>query len=65
MLAALNTAMQSVTALTVTHKLDDLHSMNCVLVMEKGCVVQQGHVNDLQQVDGLLSQMINQQQEVC
>jgi ATP-binding cassette subfamily C protein CydD len=64
-LAALNTAMQSVTALTVTHKLDDLHSMNCVLVMEKGCVVQQGHVNDLQQVDGLLSQMINQQQEVC
>ncbi|RPA55587.1 cysteine/glutathione ABC transporter permease/ATP-binding protein CydD [Shewanella vesiculosa] len=64
-LAALNTAMQSVTALTVTHKLDDLYSMNCVLVMEKGCVVQQGHVNDLQQVDGLLSQMINQQQEVC
>jgi ATP-binding cassette subfamily C protein CydD len=43
--------------------------MNCVLVMDKGRVVQQGHVNDLQQVDGLLSQMRNQQQnqqqEVC
>jgi ATP-binding cassette subfamily C protein CydD len=31
--------------------------------------VQQGHVNDLQQADGLLAQMLNQQQnqqpEVC
>jgi ATP-binding cassette subfamily C protein CydD len=68
-MATLQRAMQSTTGLTVTHKLDDLHTMNCVLVMDKGRVVQQGHVNDLQQVDGLLSQMRNQQQnqqqEVC
>ncbi|AZG72160.1 heme ABC transporter permease/ATP-binding protein CydD [Shewanella livingstonensis] len=68
-LATLNQAMQSTTALTVTHKLDDLHSMNYVLVMDKGLVVQQGHVTDLQQADGLLAQMLNQQQnqqqEVC
>ncbi|WP_351076570.1 cysteine/glutathione ABC transporter permease/ATP-binding protein CydD [Shewanella sp. CAL98-MNA-CIBAN-0140] len=68
-MATLQRAMQSTTGLTVTHKLDDLHTMNCVLVMDKGRVVQQGHVNDLQQVDGLLAQMRNQQQnqqqEVC
>ena len=68
-LASLHRAMQSTTALTVTHKLDDLHNMNYVLVMDNGMVVQQGHVNDLQQADGLLAQMLNQQQnqqtEVC
>ncbi|RPA64161.1 cysteine/glutathione ABC transporter permease/ATP-binding protein CydD [Shewanella frigidimarina] len=68
-LTSLYRAMQSTTALTVTHKLDDLHNMNYVLVMDNGMVVQQGHVNDLQQADGLLAQMLNQQQnqqpEVC
>jgi ATP-binding cassette subfamily C protein CydD len=61
-LASLHRAMQSTTALTVTHKLDDLHNMNYVLVMDNGMVVQQGHVNELQQADGLLAQMLNQQQ---
>jgi ATP-binding cassette subfamily C protein CydD len=61
-LASLHRAMQSTTALTVTHKLDDLHNMNYVLVMDSGMVVQQGHVNELQQADGLLAQMLNQQQ---
>lgn len=61
-LTSLYRAMQSTTALTVTHKLDDLHNMNYILVMDSGMVVQQGHVNDLQQADGLLAQMLNQQQ---
>ncbi|MBB1437309.1 cysteine/glutathione ABC transporter permease/ATP-binding protein CydD [Shewanella sp. SG41-4] len=63
-LASLHRAMQSTTALTVTHKLDDLHNMNYVLVMDSGMVVQQGHVNELQQADGLLAQMLNQQQNL-
>jgi ATP-binding cassette subfamily C protein CydD len=63
-LAALQRAMQSTTGLTVTHKLDDLHTMNYVLVMDNGIVVQQGHIDSLQQVDGVLSQMLNQQQEL-
>jgi ATP-binding cassette subfamily C protein CydD len=63
-LTSLYRAMQSTTALTVTHKLDDLHNMNYILVMDNGMVVQQGHVNDLRQADGLLAQMLNQQQEV-
>ncbi len=61
-LTSLYRAMQSTTALTVTHKLDDLHNMNYILVMDNGMVVQQGHVNDLRQADGLLAQMLNQQQ---
>ncbi|MGI2225128.1 heme ABC transporter permease/ATP-binding protein CydD [Shewanella frigidimarina] len=61
-LTSLYGAMQSTTALTVTHKLDDLHNMNYILVMDNGMVVQHGHVNDLQQADGLLAQMLNQQQ---
>ena len=63
-LTSLYRAMQSTTALTVTHKLDDLHNMNYILVMDNGMVVQHGHVNDLRQADGLLAQMLNQQQEV-
>jgi len=63
-LATLHRAMQSTSSLTVTHKLDDLHNMDSVLVLEKGRLVQQGHINDLQQVDGLLSQMLDQQQEL-
>lgn len=61
-LTSLYGAMQSTTALTVTHKLDDLHNMNYILVMDNGMVVQHGHVNDLRQADGLLAQMLNQQQ---
>ena len=61
-LTSLYRAMQSTTALTVTHKLDDLHNMNYILVMDNGMVVQHGHVNDLRQADGLLAQMLNQQQ---
>ncbi|QDE30074.1 heme ABC transporter permease/ATP-binding protein CydD [Shewanella polaris] len=61
-LATLHRAMKSTSGLTITHKLDDLHNMNGVLVMDKGMIVQQGHVNDLQQADGLLAQLLNQQQ---
>lgn len=61
-LTSLYRALQSTTALTVTHKLDDLHNMNYILVMDNGMVVQHGHVNDLRQADGLLAQMLNQQQ---
>ena len=61
-LTSLYRAMQSTTALTVTRNLDDLHNMNYILVMDSGMVVQQGHVNDLRQADGLLAQMLNQQQ---
>ncbi|ABI73049.1 heme ABC transporter permease/ATP-binding protein CydD [Shewanella frigidimarina] len=63
-LTSLYRAMQSTTALTVTHKLDDLHNMNYILVMDNGMVVQHGHVNDLRQADGLLAQMLNQQQNL-
>ena len=63
-LASLQAAMQGASGLTVTHRLDDLSAMDKVLVMDKGLIVQQGHLSELQHQDGLLAQMINQQQEV-
>ncbi|GGP96994.1 heme ABC transporter permease/ATP-binding protein CydD [Shewanella ulleungensis] len=63
-LASLQQAMQGASGLTVTHRLDDLSAMDKVLVIDKGVIVQQGHVSQLQHNDGLLAQMINQQQEV-
>ncbi|GGB57121.1 cysteine/glutathione ABC transporter permease/ATP-binding protein CydD [Shewanella inventionis] len=63
-LASLQAAMQGASGLTVTHRLDDLNTMDKVLVMDKGLIVQQGHLSELQHQDGLLAQMINQQQEV-
>ncbi|WP_418357500.1 heme ABC transporter permease/ATP-binding protein CydD [Shewanella basaltis] len=64
-LASLQTAMQGASGLTVTHRLDDLSAMDKVLVMDKGLIVQQGEVSELFGCDGLLTQMLNQQQEVC
>ncbi|GGP46345.1 heme ABC transporter permease/ATP-binding protein CydD [Shewanella saliphila] len=62
-LASLQTAMQGVSGLTVTHRLDDLSAMDKVLVMDKGLIVQQGEVSELLGSEGLLAQMLNQQQE--
>ena len=63
-LATLKSAMQSKSAITVTHRLDDLQAMDKVLVLDQGLLVQQGHFSELEQADGLLSQMLVQQQEI-
>ncbi|MGX9462668.1 heme ABC transporter permease/ATP-binding protein CydD [Shewanella sp. A14] len=63
-LASLQQAMHAASALTVTHRLDDLQAMDNVLVMDNGLIVQQGHVNELEHVDGLLAQMLNKQEEI-
>ena len=56
-LTALQDAMATVSCLMVTHRLDQLHRMDTILVLDKGAVVQQGRFKDLNSVPGLFRQM--------
>ena len=57
---ALTAAMQDSGCLMVTHRLESLHAMDRVLVMEKGLLVQQGTYAQLVDVDGAFKRMLAQ-----
>ncbi|MEZ8194635.1 heme ABC transporter permease/ATP-binding protein CydD [Vibrio cortegadensis] len=50
---------ESTTSLMVTHQLEPLRSVNQILVMQKGQVVQSGSYQELQQQDGLFAEMLS------
>jgi len=52
-LTALHNAMAKSSCLMVTHRLDHLDPMDIVLVLDKGSIVQQGHVKLLSSMQGL------------
>jgi len=58
-LQALQEAMTTASCIMVTHRINQLTSMDKVLVMDKGSIVQQGQVKELQQQAGLFQQMLN------
>ncbi|QQX79494.1 cysteine/glutathione ABC transporter permease/ATP-binding protein CydD [Shewanella sp. KX20019] len=56
--ATLAQAMQDTACLMVTHRLESLSSMDRVLVMEKGLLVQQGTFAELSAAEGTFKQML-------
>lgn len=50
---------ESTTSLMVTHQLEPLRSVNQILVMQKGQVVQSGSYQELQQQEGLFAEMLS------
>lgn len=56
-LTALRKAMATASCLMVTHRLDQLDQMDRVLVLDKGTIVQQGRVEELNSVPGVFKQM--------
>lgn len=62
-LASLAEAMQGVSCLMVTHRIDQLTKMDTILVLDKGKIVQQGNINLLTHENGLFKQMQSDQSE--
>ncbi|MCG8689245.1 MAG: cysteine/glutathione ABC transporter permease/ATP-binding protein CydD [Desulfobacterales bacterium] len=56
-LSALRDAMSGSSCLMVTHRLDQLDQMDLVLVLDQGCIVQQGSFKELDRIPGLFKQM--------
>ncbi|MCL1051348.1 cysteine/glutathione ABC transporter permease/ATP-binding protein CydD [Shewanella abyssi] len=56
--ATLARAMQDTACLMVTHRLGSLSSMDSILVMEKGLLVQQGTFAELSAAEGAFKQML-------
>ncbi|MGL4830323.1 MAG: ATP-binding cassette domain-containing protein, partial [Vibrio sp.] len=54
----LNESIQQRTALLVTHQLQPLQSVEQILVMENGALVQAGHFDELSQQPGLFATML-------
>lgn len=56
-LNALNRAMENLTCIMVTHRLDQLNNMDKILVLDKGLVVQEGNFSELKLSPGLFNEM--------
>lgn len=54
---SLNEATQGLTTLMISHRLDQLHAMNTILVMDKGQVVQSGSFDEIKN-SGLFATML-------
>lgn len=54
---SLNEATQGLTTLMISHRLDQLHAMNTILVMDKGQVVQSGSFDEIKD-SGLFATML-------
>ncbi|MFS1476741.1 heme ABC transporter permease/ATP-binding protein CydD [Vibrio lentus] len=55
----INSNIESRTALLVTHQLAPLQSVDNILVMRDGGLVEQGHYSQLSTADGLFEEMLN------
>ncbi|MCL4116313.1 UNVERIFIED_CONTAM: hypothetical protein GTU68_048704 [Idotea baltica] len=58
---SLNEATQGLTTLMISHRLDQLHAMDTILVMDKGQVVQSGSFEEIKD-SGLFSTMLTAKQ---
>lgn len=63
-LNGLRDAMSQSLCLMVTHRLDQLHEMDSILVLDKGKIVQRGNFDKLNQEKGLFRQMQQDEYEV-
>lgn len=54
---SLNEATQGLTTLMISHRLDQLHAMNTILVMDKGQVIQSGSFDEIKD-SGLFATML-------
>lgn len=43
---------QDKTLLVITHRLENIELFDKVVVLEKGCIAECGHVNELRQIKG-------------
>ncbi len=55
--ASLREAMSGASCLMVTHRLDQLHMMDTILVLDGGLIVERGNFNELTLAEGLFKQM--------
>jgi len=55
----INNRIQNNTALLVTHQLAPLQSVDNILVLRDGTLVEQGNFNELSQSGGLFEEMLN------
>ncbi len=58
---SLNDATQGLTTLMISHRLDQLHAMDTILVMDKGQIVQSGSFEEIKN-SGLFSTMLTAKQ---
>ena len=64
LLHTLQTLMQERTTLMVTHRLVGLETMDTILVLDQGRIVQQGTHAQLKETTGLYQQLLTQQNEL-
>jgi len=62
---ALREAMSGTSCLMVTHRLDQLHQMDTILVLDAGVIVQRGSFDELHQSLGLFKQMQEESRDEC
>ncbi|MBP3141452.1 heme ABC transporter permease/ATP-binding protein CydD [Aliivibrio fischeri] len=60
---SLNQATQGLTTLMITHRLDQLHAMDSILVLDKGEIVQSGSFDEIKD-SGLFANMLAAKQPV-
>ncbi|MUK60616.1 cysteine/glutathione ABC transporter permease/ATP-binding protein CydD [Aliivibrio fischeri] len=60
---SLNQATQGLTTLMITHRLDQLHAMDSILVLDKGKIVQSGSFDEIKD-SGLFANMLAAKQPV-
>ncbi|MGI2066849.1 heme ABC transporter permease/ATP-binding protein CydD [Shewanella sp. MF08487] len=61
--AALNTAMAGKMCIMVTHRLDKLDEMDCILVLDKGSIAQRGNFTTLSNTPGLFQTLLRENVE--
>ncbi len=61
--AALNTAMAGKMCIMVTHRLDKLDDMDCILVLDKGSIAQRGNFTTLSNTPGLFQTLLRENVE--
>ena len=62
---ALREVMSGTSCLMVTHRLDQLHMMDTILVLDAGVIVQRGSFDELHQSLGLFKQMQEESRDEC
>ncbi|BAJ00497.1 heme ABC transporter permease/ATP-binding protein CydD [Shewanella violacea] len=63
-LSTLWQAMDKTSCLMVTHRLDQLHQMDTILVLDAGAIVQRGSFEDLNRAEGLFKLMQEDETDV-